>query len=76
MIYEQPYDLSNAASSSYQFPGDSDRATREGAIAVLYDLENGEDTRIFYFTDEAVKKAQFEYKDSLKYSVEFLHSED
>jgi hypothetical protein len=76
MVYDKPYDLSNAASGSYQFPGDYDRAAREGAIAVLYDLENGEDTKIFYFTDEAVKKAQLEYKDSFKYSVEFLHSED
>jgi hypothetical protein len=76
MCWDEPYDLSNAASSSYQFPGDYDQAVRGGAIAVLYDLENGEDTKIFYFTEEDVKEAQIEYKDSTRYSIEFLFLED
>jgi hypothetical protein len=71
-MQDKIFDISGAESSSYQFPGDKHRAIREGAIAVLYDLENGEDTRQYFFSEEEIQVAELKYKDSAKYSIEYL----
>lgn len=57
--------------SSYDPSGQEAFLARQaGAIAVLYDFLNGEDTTTFFYSEDEVAKAEQQYVNSEQYSVE------